>query len=295
MTYRSNRQERQSHFRSLRKVNKEQFNKAIHDQKWDERKMFKPIFGKEKGSFQMDFLVQTRDFDPHYWLIFININSRKAYAIPSKNNTSKDVIKALELINSKENITNLTTDREPSFLSNETVEWLIDHKIDLQTTEENDHNKLGIINRFMRTLRDMNDEHRNISRDDMKEYLTEYNNSTHSSTYQKPNKFKNEDQYIQDKQLETDEIEAKFPISRKVRTNIITSNFEKRRRNASKYHYNVIGRTGNEFIVQAKDKSVETFPRYMLSNKIENTKLANTIKNDKKSLIKRVVGKNGSK
>jgi hypothetical protein len=151
------------HFRSKKKfieqaerkgVDKEEYKNVVHDMSYTEqKKMMKPIFSKVPGGYQMDLLAQSRGAQPPFWFVFINVNSRKAYAYPcaGKNiDTIKDVLN--KFLKQAGHVTQFTSDREPAFLSKQIVDWLIKRNIDLQVTEENDHNKLGIINRFMRTL-----------------------------------------------------------------------------------------------------------------------------------------------
>ena len=63
---------------------------------------------------------------------------------------------------------------------------MIDKHIDHQTTFENDHNRLGIINRAIKTLRDLNNDERDFTVQSMKRALNAYNNSIHSSIGKEP-------------------------------------------------------------------------------------------------------------
>lgn len=47
------------------------------------------------------------------------------------------------------------------------------------TTEDNNHNVLGIINRFMRTIRDAIGENRYIDETEMNDLIDAYNNTPH--------------------------------------------------------------------------------------------------------------------
>ena len=70
---------------------------------------------------------------------------------------------------------------------------MIDNKIDHQTTFTNDHNRLGIINRAIKTLRDLNND-RDFTTQSMNKALKAYNNSIHSSTGKEPNQFTSNDE-----------------------------------------------------------------------------------------------------
>lgn len=70
------------------------------------------------------------------------------------------------------------------------------------TTEDNNHNVLGIINRFMRTIRDMVGENRFINEKEMDSLIDSYNNSPHRSLdYKIPNEMteKDEKEYVKTK------------------------------------------------------------------------------------------------
>jgi hypothetical protein len=145
-----------NHFRSKNK--NPNYKEAIHDVNDKQERMMKPIFSTVGGGYQMDYFIQ-RGSNPPYYLIFINVNSRKGYAYPSNSrdvNATLSILK--EFVSKVKHIVSITSDREASFMSKPVIDFLINKNIDLQTTEDNDKNRLGIINRFIRTIRDMNDD-----------------------------------------------------------------------------------------------------------------------------------------
>jgi hypothetical protein len=275
-------------------IDKKEYKRIVHDKRYDEQKrMMKPIYSKVPGGYQMDLLAQTKNANPPYWFIFINVNTRKAYAYPCGGKNIETIKHVLDkFISDAGDVTQITSDREPAFLSKQIISELIDKNIDLQVTEENDHNKLGIINRFMRTLRDMNEDERDISESEMNELISEYNNSTHSTTHKKPIKFTDESEYIHKQSDITDRIESLYPLNKDDEVRIIMpkNKFNKRRRNLSKTHVKVIDRDKNQFIVQAKDNSIETYPRYMLMKLNDNSTQAESLNDDKKGLVTKIIG-----
>ena len=182
-------------------------NSLAHDKKYDRQtNMMLPIFGRHPNSYQMDTLVQTSNASPRYYLIIININSRKLYAYPMKTKNASSVLEALKtFINEVKTIYSITSDQDAAYLDSKITKFMTDNHIDHQTTFTNDHNRLGIINRAIKTLRDINDE-RDFTNQSMKRALNAYNNSIHSSTGKEPNDFNEEDEerYIENKKLETD-------------------------------------------------------------------------------------------
>ena len=73
--------------------------------------------------------------------------------------------------------------REREFMSKDVVEFLISNPIELYTiVAENMRTGLSVINRFMRTLRDMIGKNRNIDEIEMRKLLKRYNKTVNSST-----------------------------------------------------------------------------------------------------------------
>ena len=162
------------------------FNKhVVHDEKPPPPK-FMHIYSKVPNVWNFDTFINK----PNY-LIFININTRKAYAYELQGKGSKTVLNALEqFINDEPNVISLTSDQDPAYLSNDVLNFMKEHNINYHTTEDNNHNVLGIINRFMRTIRDLaGEENKNISPDEMQQIIDMYNNSpclyTHKTRPQK--------------------------------------------------------------------------------------------------------------
>ena len=157
-----------------------------------------PIFSMSPNSYQMDTMVQPDGYTPRYFLIVINVNSRKGYAYPMANKGLNDVLKALNqwIEETPAPPETMTSDQDAAYLSTAVVKWLRQHKIDLKTTTENNHNMLGIINRFIRTIRDMHFHKyrsRIFSAESMEKCVRAYNNSVHSSTGVAPNKWTKKD------------------------------------------------------------------------------------------------------
>ena len=178
-----------------------------HDKKFTRQtEMMLPIFGRHHDMFQMDTLVQSSSASPRYFLILININSRKLYALSMDAKDSAAVMKALKQFISQTSCSSITSDQDQAYLTPDITKFMIDNHIDHQTTFSNDHNRLGIINRAIKTLRDINHE-RDFTTQSMRKALNAYNNSIHSATGKEPNEFtpSDEDHYIQKKTYETDE------------------------------------------------------------------------------------------
>ena len=67
-----------------------------HDVKQlSQKDMQLPIYSNVTGSYQMDTLEQSDKAKTGYYLVLVNVNTRKAYAYPMKTKGSKDVLAAL--------------------------------------------------------------------------------------------------------------------------------------------------------------------------------------------------------
>ena len=240
-----------------------------------------PIYGKSFGCYQMDTLIQTKEADPRYFLIAININSRKVYAYPMKNKNTNSVLEALnKFIKDASDIQSITSDQDHSYITQEVTEFFMKHHIDHQTTFTNDHNRLGIINRAIKTLRDLNHE-RDFTLDSMKKCLNAYNNSIHSSTNIKPNSFSiiDERDYIEKMNKITEDKTGKNnDLKPKTHVRIINDKnvIGKKRSNLSENAYIVDSKVKNKYIIKSKDNNVAEYPRYRLYPDTK-AKLAKTI------------------
>ena len=252
-----------------------------HDKKFTRQtEMMLPIYGRKPGTYQMDTLVQTSKAAPRYFLILININSRKLFAIPMNSKDTSSVLTALKsFIGKVKQVSSITSDQDKAYLSPEITKFMIDNEIDHQTTFTNDHNRLGIINRAIKTLRDLNSG-RDFTIQSMKKALNAYNNSVHSSTNKEPNEFssKDEDHYIQVKTHETDEKANKFNLLNGSHVRVMNPPqlMKKKRLNLTPEAYKVAYKTGNKYVVKALDNTASEYPRYRLVED-NKAKLAKTM------------------
>ena len=207
-----------------------------------------------------------------------------------KGKGADEVKKALEqFVKEVINVYSITSDQDPAYLSNEVLEFMKEHKINYRTTEDNNHNVLGIINRFMRTLRDLVGENRFIDTYEMKELIDTYNNTPHKSLNNKaPNEItsKDEDKYIKNKAQNNP---YNFKQYDRVRLVEDKNPLGKHRSNVSKTAYEVDSRVGNEFIIRAKDNSIDKVPGYQIVKTTNNIPLSKTLKNNKRGIIEKII------
>lgn len=237
--------------------------------KTNQKYMF-PIFSAKKDSYQMDTLENTKNIDVPYFLIFINVNSRKGYAYGMPTKDGESVLTAfVQFLSEVGKVSEITSDEDPAYTTPLMKQLFANNNIILRRTRYNDHNKLGIINRFIRTLRDLN-QAPTFSIESMSKCIEVYNKHTHSSIGKAPNKFTDRDEtnYIRKKWNETDKIRSAGLLSRDEQVRILDESdpfhMHKKRYNYIPAYVKVVGVDGNAIQVQSGDGSVESFPRYKL-------------------------------
>ena len=290
---------------------KEFLKKVVRDKRIKVKPVYLPIYSESGGSYQFDTFIQKKGLN---FLIFININTRKAYAYPMRTKGTDDVINAMTkfFTDVKEEAkasgirTNpvkvLRSDQDAAYLSNKTLDFLREKGVRYLTTEDENHNVLGIINRFMRTVRDLankvqstkGEAHKVISAEEMKELVNTYNTTIHTSTNVPPNEMTKEleKEYITKKRIETQNKTRAYDFKPgdRVRIVIEPKALTKKRSNLTSESFIVDSRSGNMFLIRAKDHSVDYYPGYKLVLCSKSIPLAETLKDEKRGVIQTIEG-----
>ena len=266
----------------------------VHDVKVPKAK-FMNIYSKHSGGYQMDTFINDKTKDGLNYLMFININTRKAFCYAMRGKGAKEVARALnQFLVDEPNVYSITSDQDAAYLSNDVLQIMKAKNIIYNTTEDNNHNVLGIINRFMRTIRDMVGENRFIGEQEMKGLIDSYNKSPHRSLdYKIPNEMteKDEKEYINTKsQINPYD----FQPNDRVRIIQAKEPFSKRRNRVSKEAYIVDSKAGNQFIVKSKDESIDKLPGYRLI-KTQNKNIAQTLKGGKRGIVDKIISYDAAK
>ena len=140
---------------------KEWFNKQqgiqMSNNKKVEKKIYLPIYSEVPYSFQLDltFFPRYKKQNDGYYVLFtaININTRFVYAYYGKNKDMTTILDFLKKMESKTIINTLTCDEGSEFKNRDFQKYCIDNNIKLYFVKGDGH-KLGIINRFHRTLKE---------------------------------------------------------------------------------------------------------------------------------------------
>ena len=256
-----------------------------------------PVFANHHHAFQMDLLEQShhgaaersssKDRPPEfpaYFLILININTRYAHAIPTERKTKEAINEILSTFISTHPVTSIVCDDESAFTSKIVLNTLTSHNVSLRIITEQRHSALSIVDRFIRTLRDMNTptvktqnqsthpKYRDFSVKRMNKLLNIYNNTVHSATNHTPAEMEQdpnlETQYITEKlyQLERRRKQTNFELQPDtyVRYILPKDPHTKSRFKVSPEAYRISHRDGNAYVLIAQDGTVKTVSRWRI-------------------------------
>lgn len=302
----------------VKRVMKKRLNDPINEIKKN-KKFMNHVFSDHPYSYIMDILENKVGCEPRYWMIFINVNTRYVHAYDMRSKDKRSVKGAIErFIDHVENddeqrVYSLTGDDEGAFSSKEIVDYLKNKKVGLRIVKEQNHGALSIIDRFIRTLRDMNiptektkresndKKYVNFSMKRMKKLIKIYNNTFHSAIGMTPKEMQNdyelEDKYIRKMLVKSyDKLKTNGYLLNEgdwVRVVLEKEKIKKRRYKVSRECYKVMGKEGQMFIISAKDGTTRLLPRFQLifigKRKPENIKWASTIEGISKGVLKRIV------
>jgi len=275
------------------------------------------IFSSMEGTWFHDLYDNTKNHKPRYWHIFIGTNNRYAvaYGLPDKKATS--IYQTLKQFIDEYHPSKLTSDQEPGFIEKNNLQLLTDNKVLVQTVPDQNHSSLGIIDRFIRTLRDMNtpvekgkrqshdEKYTFISEDRMAKLLNVYNKTYHGSIKCSPlQMFKDpklEEEYIlkmydkYDRQQKIKDFELKDGSYVRF---IVPRDTKKKRYQLTKECYKIDGKTGLLYNLVAKDGTEITKPRFQLflcardGSKPANIKWADTIPGQWNGVVKEILSYN---
>ncbi len=134
---------------------------SVHQQMAAEKKIkkqeLKPIYSEDPNSYQIDltFLPSYQKKNDGNYVMFtgININTRYAYASYSKDKKADTIIKMLDDFKKNAGVVDsITADSGSEFTNRKVTEWIENNEIKMYFVIGDSH-KLGIINRFHRTLK----------------------------------------------------------------------------------------------------------------------------------------------
>ena len=263
--------------RQFNNITKKQLRRIIIQRKHDVqpkhlRKYRVHIYSPSRNTWFMDIFDNGRGSRPPYYHVFISTNTRYAVVQPLNSRDAEDIRQSLLDFILQYHPVKITSDNERSFLERQNLQLLEDMRVIYQTVPDKNHSTLALIDRFIRTIRDMKADNRPIDVNTMNTLVNEYNNTYHQAIECKPIDMYNnkalEKEYIlkmqakRDKQRQLNDFI--IPIGAYVRYMIDKDPLTKRRYRFTTDSYKVIGHEGNHYLLQASNGKVITKPRFKL-------------------------------
>jgi hypothetical protein len=230
------------------------------------------IVSNHRHSYQMDIFVNRNTKNNtnknssstiySYYLILININTRYVELYHLQNRSSTSLLNALKSIfNKLSTIKSLESDEEKSFVSSDVLSYLTQHKVDYYVITEQQHQSLGIIDRFIRTMRDYLKKNEPADDSKIKRFVYAYNNTIHNETGLSPQQIQNDKQleieYIIHKLSEQANVENKpgykVDVGDKVRLIENKHTMKKTRYNVTPFYFVISDINCKSIIISATD------------------------------------------
>lgn len=258
-----------------------------------------PTFSSSPDTWYHDLLDNGTDGHPRYWYLFLGVNHHYGVSYPLTDKSASSLLEMLEKFVKQYQPIKLISDEERAITSAAITDFMESEDIQyhLINAKYRNHDGLGLMDRFCKTIRQMN--HRllhgkqstaddtitykeSITPTNMYNILKEYNNSyqkrldcTPQQMFDDPDKEKEyifkhlEDQ--EEKQYENDTDTKVVHISRTQKTYPIKEGFWVRyykpsdmrikHDHPSEGAYKVIDQEGSHYTIQAKDGRTKTFTR----------------------------------
>ena len=172
-----------------------------------------------------------------YFLVAIDVFSRFVFVVPLKNKRSENICKAIEEIVEETKSSILNTDLGSEFISNSFRNLMKEQGTEINYVDVGDHKRLGIVDRFIRTLREKLNKYMTMHNtttyiDVLQKIVYNYNNTYHSGIKKIPAEVENEDKDVikltNQKYNKAKLEEVKFNVNDIVRCVINLKAFEKK-------------------------------------------------------------------
>lgn len=255
-------------------------------------KSFLPIYSETPYSFQLDltFFPRYKKYNNNNYVLFtaININTRYAYAYYGKDKNAETILDMLKRMEKQTVINSISCDAGTEFKNTEFIKYCNDNNIELYFIKDDSH-KLGIINRFHRTLKDKLTKYF-LSTDTFKwidaidKIIHNYNHTVNRGIGIEPYKVNNflEHEIIVWKRSMTDIISSKsddFKVGDKVRILNKKVLFEdKMLPNYSATVFTIEKVMKNSCIIMMNDREVQVKKsQLILANEVQNVKVIKEI------------------
>jgi hypothetical protein len=266
---------------------------------------FHPIYANHFHQYQVDLLQQshvkkeeTTDDEPEgptteggktypkFFFMAINTNTRYAYAFPIDGKDTANVLGALQMLKTAthDKLRSIVCDEEAAITSAEARQWLKDNHVGVHFIPDQNHTALGVIDRLIRTIRDMNiptrystqtsthRKYRDLTNARMQHLLQIYNDNKHSGTGFAPNEMQGNEEletrhiirrlYFVERRKKITNFNLK--VGRWVRYIIPRDPMKKARYKISTERYQVSAISGNAYEIMAGDGTTMQIARWRL-------------------------------
>jgi hypothetical protein len=186
---------------------------------------FHPIYSNHYHRYQIDLLAQShvpketgkKDDEkgeaqedgkvyPNFFFMAINTNTKYAYAYPIENKDIKSIKACFRHLKGATGgkLRDVVSDEEAAVNSKEMREWLNDNRIGIHFIPQQNHTALAVIDRLIRTLRDMNTptrysketsthrKYRDFTENRMNHLLKIYNTTKNEATHLTPTEMRDD-------------------------------------------------------------------------------------------------------
>jgi len=201
-----------------------------------------PIVAKHKYEIMQLDLIDMSDIasaneNYKFLLACIDVFSRLAYVVPLKNKESRTVNDAIDEIIELTSPIKLQCDNGKEFDNHSFKKMMNERGIDVQFIDVGDHKRLGIVDRFVRTLREKINKYLTMFNttkyiDVLPKIISNYNSSYHSGIKKVPNDVEEDDEDViklTNKKYNKAKLEeTKFNVGDSVRFILNRKQFEKR-------------------------------------------------------------------
>lgn len=223
------------------------------------------------NSWQMYLTFWT----PTIILSAVNINSRIGYARILPNKTASIVLSEIKKFAAVHKPTTITTDNSSEFMNDQVQKYFKSKNIIHYNNEAGDHNVMGKIERFNRTLKErLQRLNRKITQKLLGDTIENYNDSYHSSISTTPNEMKGEvihDELEHNKNLQN-KVESDFSTGETVLLRLPKKHFQKGAREWSQTVYKITSFDGYKIELGTADNKV----KYAKANDLKRSKAKQT-------------------
>jgi hypothetical protein len=259
-----------------------------HDRRRNENinlsKYYVKIFSSRPNSWFCDIYDNTATGNPRYWMLFINTNTRFGRAYQLNGRGVNDVQPVFQQFINDEHPVKITSDEESAFVSDQICNFLEANHVSQYIVTQANHSSLGIIDRFIRTLRDMNTprgdsvnqsthgEFKVITPAKLTNFLQLYNSTEHTQTGLAPQAMdaNAEKEYIFKMMEKKEKHDQRVPhlrlnINDNVRVRLPRRDFKSKKRSSySVEYFKISGYDGFQYTLMANDGDTMTLPRWRL-------------------------------